>query len=505
MRSLERACEALRSGLPAVIAAGLVLGCTSEEPAIAPAPAPAPPSLILLISIDTLRADHLGAYGYERFTSPNIDAVAREGVLFEDASAPAPWTLPSHASMLTGLYPASHRLVVNGGRLPDAVPTLAGLLEAAGYQSAAIVNSIWLKQSTFQVTRDFEKFHHVKSSPHRMKPNTLITDQAIEWIRDAGDRRLFLFVHYYDVHSDYVSEPRFERLFARPYDGLADGSGWQLFLASLEDDFIERCQTDFDEKRCVFGSADVPRPIDESVVRPVFSAEDAGHLIDLYDAGIRQMDTELDRLFRYLADAGLAESTLLVVTSDHGEEFLEHGGVEHLMTQYQESLHVPLIFRGPGLPAGRRVATPVSLIDIAPTILHMAQVAPPPVVDGTNLSTLWSGEPDPAFEGRFLYGEAPGGLSFMGSPGVFPIHRSVREGRYKLVHEARDDVWALYDLVEDPGEQIDVSAREPEIEARLRAEMTSRYVGRLPEIPPEERVDLLPEDREQLKALGYIR
>jgi arylsulfatase A-like enzyme len=514
MQRVEYAVKPIRPGTTALLTAALLLACSRAEPVLDAAPkvaekqaaAIAPPPLIILLSIDTLRADHLGAYGYERFTSPMLDAVAREGVLFEDASAPSSWTLPSHASMLTGLYPASHRLILNGGRLPDGIPTLAALLKPAGYSTAAVVNSVWLKQTTFQVTRDFEKFQQIKSSPQRMKPNTWITDQAIEWIGDAGDQPLFLFIHYYDVHSDYVSQPEFERLFVEPYDGFADGSGWQLFLASLEDEFIQRCKTDFDEDRCVFGSSDTPRPIDGTSRRPEFGPEDVKHLIDLYDAGIRQLDTELARLFGFLRDAELAESTLLIITSDHGEEFMEHGGVEHFMTQYQESIRVPLIIRGPGVPAGRRIATPVSLVDIVPTILHLAGAVVEPELQGHDLSSLWSDTPDPAFERRFLYGEAPGGLSFQGgSPGVFRIYRSVREGRYKLIHEQRDDRYALFDLQEDPTEQIDILAREPVVAARLRAEMLRRYSIRPAEVEDENQVELSPEDREQLKALGYIR
>ena len=487
---------------------GLVLlapACSRQgDPVAGPATEPdsAPLRIVLLLSIDSLRPDHLGLYGYERFTSPVLDEVARAGVVFEDASSAAPWTLPSHASMLTGLYPLRHRVVSSKTRLPDEVPTLAASFAAHGFDTAAVINSEWLKKENFQLTRDFEKYLWADTSLDRKAPNRWVTDQAIEWIAGQGEKPLFLFAHYYDLHSDDTSEPYFEKLFARPYQGTVTGTGWELKQAVLEQDYIESCHRNFDAERCSFGSEYV---VDESVHRLHFDAADVRHLIDLYDAQIRQLDTELSRLFAALRKHEVLERTLLVVTSDHGEEFMEHGRVEHFIPTYQQVLHVPLMIRGPGIPAGMRVEAPVSSVDIVPTLLKLAGLPLPADLDGLDLAPLWSGGEVQPFEERFLYGEAAGGIqyNFFGD-GFFPVFRSVRQGRYKLIYESKGDSYALYDLAADPGEQHDITPREPEIAARLIQEMSERYAGFRPEPEIGNEVVLDPEDLERLRALGYV-
>ena len=150
---------------------------------------------VILLVVDTLRADHLGFYGYEKFTSPVLDMIAAEGVVFEDASATSPWTLPSHASMLTGLYPKQHGVQTMATALPEDVPTLAGLLAESGFQTAAVVNSTWLQKDSFRITRHFANYLFVPDVAARRSPSTWVTDQAIEWLGEMRDARLFLFVH----------------------------------------------------------------------------------------------------------------------------------------------------------------------------------------------------------------------------------------------------------------------------------------------------------------------
>ncbi len=467
------------------------------------------PQLILFISIDTLRADHLSLYGYDRLTSPMLDLLAAEGAVFEDASATAPWTLPSHASMLTGLFPLAHRVMTMKSKLPADVPTLASMLAQAGFDTAAVVNSTWLGKENYQLTRDFKKYLFIDAPEDRKSPNTWVTDQATAWLQEAGDQRMFLFVHYYDVHGDYSSLPEYERLFVTPYDGPADGSSWQLQLANFEDDYIEFCRESFDPEKCRFGGADGPRNIDASTEKIYFDEADVRHLEELYDAGIRQLDAEMSRLFSFLQQEELDDKTLIIITSDHGEEFLEHGRVDHFLTQYQEMLRVPLIFRGPGIPAGLRISTPVSSVDLVPTILKLAGAEVPPALDGLDLTPLFRGDRDEAeaaFAERRQYGEASGGLTYdsIVQKGLFPVYRSVRQGRYKLVYESKAEKHALYDLDEDPGEKVDISAVQPEISAQLIDVMRQRYRDYAPEPLPENRVELSKDDIERLRALGYI-
>lgn len=480
-----------------------------ESGSAASAEARRPPlQAIVLISIDTLRADHLGFYGHSRPTSPVLDALALESVVFEDASATSPWTLPSHASMLTGFYPLAHGVMTSDEKLPRRIPTVAALLAAGGFETAAVVNSTWLKRDNFELTRDFAEYLFVPNADEgRRAPSTWVTDQAIDWLRNLGSRRRFVFMHYVDVHSDYASLPAYEKLFVTPYSGPADGTTWQLKLAGLTEGHIEGCKREYDPAICAFGSADKPRShiIDESVEKPYFDADDIRHMEELYDAGVRQIDTELGRFFAWLRQEGLMEKTLLIVTSDHGEEFMDHGRVDHFLTTYQETLRVPLLLRGPGLPRGVRIAQPVSLVDLVPTILRQANVHVPADLDGFDLAPLWRGGESGAFEARYLYGEAAGGLQHdLRMKGVYPLYRSVRRGRYKLVTDSGTGSHALYDLQVDPREQVDISRQEPAITAELLEELRRRPSGSARSISDENRVDLSPEDVDALRALGYL-
>ncbi len=447
-----RACSAAAIAALLLLAGVMAPGCRRDAES-------RPPRRIVLISIDTLRPDHLGAYGYPRPTSPVLDAVAKQGVVFEDASAPSPWTLPSHASLLTGLYPSRHALTSHEVRLPESVATLASLLEAGGFVTAAVVNSHNLS-SLFGLERGFREFQYVKELVSQREPSRSITDQATEWIRRYVGQRLFLFVHYYDVHSDYRSRPEYEQQFVRPYTGSADGTTAQMIASRAG--------------------------------QLAFREEDAQHLIDLYDAGIRQMDDELARLFTAVDDG---EETLLVITSDHGEEFLEHGGVLHGRTQFEEVVRVPLILRAPGIPRGVRVATPVSLIDVMPTLLAAAGLAVPPSLDGADLAPTWRGAGRELGERHFYY-EADHNNA---EPDVT---RAVRHRKDKLHFNRLTSAVTLFDLTTDPGEHVDLVGRRPEVSADLRAKLDAfREVHR----EAGGAVTLSPEQQERLRSLGYVR
>ena len=437
---------------------GTAIGCLAI---FAVGCAPQPPHIAILISIDTLRADHLGCYGYERPTSPTLDALAEEGVLFEDVTSSAPWTLPAHASMLTGLYPSRHGLKSYQHRLPEEVSTLASLLSERGWATAAIVNSPNLSRG-HGLQRGFEEFIEFPFSVKQRSPSTLITDRVMSWIEAAGERPLFVFVHYYDVHSDYRSLPEPERRFVRPYEGPADGSTAQLFAVKRGDLSLD------------------PR--------------DVAHIVDLYDAGIAQMDQELGRLVAFLHERGLLDESLLVVTSDHGEEFLEHGSVLHGQTHIQEVQRIPLLLRGPGLPRGMRVATPVSLVDVAPTILSLLGARDAPASDGLDLSPLWRGETG-GLDERYLLGEADHGLE--GSD----VTRSVRHGNFTLHLHRPTGQHRLYDLSRDPEERVDVASEREEISRGLLAHLREREEARAVEAPTRE---LDSEEIEQLRSLGYV-
>jgi len=413
------------------------------------------PRNVLLISIDTLRADALSCYGAARETSPALDAFARGGVTFSDTTATSPWTLPSHASLLTGLYPRRNGVTGNDRGLDDATPTLAGVLAREGFTTASIVNSRNLGER-YGLERDFE--HHYLfpgTSTNTPEPSHVGTGVRM-WLEEFGDEPFFLFLHYYDVHSSYASLPEHEAEFVRERDTALDGSTDQLVWAKQSGEEFE------------------PR--------------DIRHLTDLYHAGVRQMDEEFGALMDFLEERGLAETTLIVVTSDHGEEFYEHGSFLHGMTQYQEVLHVPLLLSGPGLPAGARFDVPTSLVDVMPTVLSLVG-APLEESDGLDLTALWRADDDVPAD-RFVFGEAD---HERGSA-------TVRRGSFKLIRDLETGDSRLFDLAEDPTETVDlaeVHPREHEVlSRRLDAFLEVEALG----------IDLDragKEHEQAMRALGY--
>ncbi len=439
--------------LATVIALG---GCSSEGLA--------PPNVVL-VSIDTLRADHLGAYGYGRPTSPVIDGLASGGVLFEQAVANSPWTLPSHGSMHTGLFPRTHGLKGYDTRLADGTSTLATLLRDAGYSTLGLVNVPWLgRRHGFE--RGFDQyvmFPPVTTGDRTRCLNRQI-DRAIRWLDEQNAGPFFVFLHNYDVHSTYDPSDEYLGRFASPYDGKFCGE-----TAELE--------------RVRAGQAEM-------------SSSDLRHVIDRYDAGIRELDHDLERFFDYLEDRKLAQDTIVVLTSDHGEEFMEHGGILHGRTMYEEVLAVPLMLRGPGIPAGRRVSGLVQLTDILPTVAELAGVPAPEGVEGESLVGSWS-RGETIDSRRLAYAEADHRND------EDDILRMVRLGSVKLIHNRMTRQSRLFDLGRDPQETEDLAAQDPEtlrtLDAALRSYMDLELEPTA-DLPP-----LTDEQLERLRSLGYVQ
>ncbi|MFH1845563.1 MAG: sulfatase, partial [bacterium] len=242
------------------------------------------PTNVILISIDTLRADHLGCYGYPRPTSPTLDRLAAGGIVFEDVSSSAPWTLPAHASLLTGLYPNRNGMKSHDNFLPEQVSSLAELLQRAGFVTSAVVNSHNLSQR-YGLDRGFASYTYIEEDVEQ-REHSAVEETAARWLTAHTGEPFSLFLHYFDVHSDYRSLPAYEEQFVRPYHGEADGSTEQMLA-------FRRGKLTLDH-------------------------EDTAHLVDLYDAGIRQMDDGIARLHALLDSLGYVDNTLLLITSDHG-------------------------------------------------------------------------------------------------------------------------------------------------------------------------------------------
>ncbi len=448
----------------------LALAALLAAPAAA-APAPKRPNVVLIV-VDALSARHLGAYGYRRATSPRLDALAAEGALFETVVAPSNWTLPSLASLLTGLLPSAHgallppaakdwaakleagRLVPGPGeRLEASRPTVARRLAAAGYRTAAVVSGGFCR-SAFGFGRGFHEYHDLGGLAEHIEPTYL------PLLEKERGRPFFLYIHLSDVHDPYQAPAPYGKKWADPaYRGPMDGSRAALRVLQHE--------------LCA-GRGD---------------PADLAQAEALYDGGVSYADAAIGRLLDRLAAAGLADDTAVFVTADHGEGFGSRKLLRHGSGFSDEVLLVPLLVRAPGLPRGLRVGGQVRALDVAPTILELAGLAPAPM------------------QGRSLLGALRGGPA----PDLEAVSQTddgsaLRAGGWKLVR-FNEQPPSLYDLAADPGERRDLAAERPEVVARLGARLDAlegearALAKRLPALPARR---VRPNMRERLKAAGYV-
>ena len=425
----------------------LVLGsaaCSSRDP-------DGPARHLMLISLDTLRADRLSCYGYGRATSPAIDALAREGARFEQVVTETTWTLPAHLTLFTGLAPESHGVVRPDLRMAEEIPVLAEILRAAGFRTFAGTGGGFVARS-FGFARGFERFDDRQ------------TDLA-ETLRDAKgflnalrhDERAFVFVHTMDVHCPYEPAQEFADLFRSPEAAFVATDG--------------RCgNPDFNSAALTPGQV--------------------LHLSDRYDASIREADAALGEFLGWLSSRDLRERSLVVVTSDHGEEFAEHGRIGHEGSVYAELLRVPLILAGPGI-APSVIDEPIGLKDVAPTLLDLLGVAPAAGMDGSSYASRATagvrGEPAPRF-----------------SSVEWKVRlRSVVAHGYHLVLDEESGEALLYSA-EDRLETRDLSTQMPERAAALRALVEAHFAG-TSRHAVRQREELDEDELARLRALGYGR
>jgi len=367
---------------------------------------PAAPYNLILISIDTLRRDHVGCYGYPQSTTPTIDRLAESGMVFDNAVSSSSWTLPAHASMLTGLYPAFHRLQDDGTRLAPSIPTLAEGLRDAGYSTLAVVSHVYVS-SQFGLERGFDLFDDSLIQGGAETPVASdVADRVLEQMANLPEGPYFAFVHFFDPHWDYTPPAPFDARFTDPgYAGPIDGTLKTMmpYLASTRP---------------------MPRP-------------DLEHAVGLYDGEIAYVDAEIGRLLGVLREQGRLKNTVVVVTSDHGEEFKEHGRLGHGKSLFWEQLRVPLVVSGhPDFPRGRREDL-VSLVDLAPTLLALAGSETPPRVQGASMLERRRSE------ARVVYAESVRFGNEM---------RAARAPTTKVIHYFQGDARYFYDLSQDPRE-----------------------------------------------------
>lgn len=417
----------------------------------------APRRTLLWISQDALRADHLSAYGYPRRTSPHFDGRAAEWGVFEDATATSSWTLPSLASQFTSRYPTFHGAILHSLPIGGGLPTVFERLAEAGFTVLGVTGNV-LVDAEHGLARGFDALRYVDGRAFRL--NQALLALADEW--RGGD--LAVFVHYMDPHAPYVPPRPYDRRFDVPRRGLVKGTDYES-LTRLRD--------------------------------PDARAE----VVALYDGDVAAADEGIAMLLEELEKRGvLSAQTLIVYTADHGEELFDHGSWHHGGSLYQEAVRVPLALRVPGQP-GRRIRTPVSLVDLAPTLLDAFGLSRPPSFQGRSLLPLLRGEFLPE---QSLYAET--GLRARQNQLL-----AIREGSLKLILEVpggRETAPPIlseeaYDLAADPAERANRAGRTEFEPLRRRARA---YLARArAEAPAMRPVALDPASLEKLRALGYIR
>lgn len=432
---------------------------------------------VLLVTIDTLRADYLGCTGHPWIETPAVDAVARDGVLFETAVSQAPSTCPSHCSMLTSTYPFDHG-AENGKPMRRGLVSLSDVLEAHGYETAAFLSSSTTRSISSGLGQGFERyedslvswstlfgrdelqnlilFYVVGFAQQSQIRGSVVTDRALAWLEGRSDRPFFVWLHYFDPHTPYGSPPPFRDMYR--------------------------------------GRADDGRPL--------------GGERERYAEDISYADSQLGRFLDEMKARGLYDETLVIVASDHGEAFGEvHGGtreVSHGRHLYDTTQIVPLIIKLPGARnMARRVRQQIELVDLAPTVLGLLGIPRPDTWIGRPLNELLEGRPDPESE-RMAHSFNTVGIPDPDSPHeiFFPQQIAVRTAEWKFITVPRTGHEELYHVADDPHERTNRAGQRPEVEAEYQNEAVGFWDSERSADDPRQR--LAPGVIRQLEALGYV-
>ena len=432
---------------------------------------------MLLISIDSLRADHVGAYGYAPPTTPTIDRLAKDGVLFRRAVSTTSWTLPAHAALLTGMHDAEHGATLPTSTLDSAIPTLAEAMTAAGYRTVGLYSGPFLSPA-FGFERGFEEYVSCTSydaddgerrtigalhaASHKDVTNPLIANAFARAVADRDARPSFFFVHMWDVHYDLYPPPPYDRMFDPDYSGSYSGHAYRH----------------------------------DRAFKPGMDEHDYAHVIALYDGEVRSTDDTIARMLDELERAALLDHTIVVVTSDHGDEFLEHGKKGHRQSLYHEVLSIPLIFWAPKLLKSGVAEVDASLIDVAPSLLALTRLAPMPSASG---KSLFDADGSVVRDGRVALSE----LRFSARR---PALTAATAYPHKVIVDARKKTSSYFDLATDPGEASPRDPHELPEGRRLIDALDRFYASAEPSSPRSAttRKKLPGVIEERLRSLGYL-
>ncbi len=465
-----------------------------------------PPQGVVLVWMDTLRRDHLGAYGYGRPTDPVLRRLAREGALFRHCVTQGTWTKVATPSLMTGLYPSTHGVRDFTDRLPAAATTLAEVYRQAGYATVSFSSILFTGQFT-NLHQGFEEVHEDASLSdlESSKTSREYLDRFLPWLERHRDVPFFAFLHVADPHDPYEPKPPYDALWADP----AKREGHTAQLAAV------RAKGIADPLLRMFGMPTRGELEAAGVDAAAYVEHDRGW----YDGSIRGMDAELGRLVERLGELGLGRRTLLVFAGDHGEEFLEHGRTFHGQSVYAELTDVPLLFWRPGsVPAGRTVAETVQMVDVMPTLLAASGLPVPKGIQGRSLLPLLASEGKDAARGATGWRERPAFVerALTKDPGAPPPHGresyAVVAGGWRLIQHVRRPAGApeyeLYDERRDPLDRTDLAVREPaRVRAMAKVLADWRKAAVAARLAPDAAAakGLGPEELERLRSLGYIQ
>jgi arylsulfatase A-like enzyme len=451
----------------------LLVGCGESSPP--------PPQRVLLISIDTCRADHLSLYGYQRETSPTLERLATDGVVFDQAFVQVTDTVPSHASLFTSRYPFVHG-TANGVALRDEFVTLAEVLGQNGLGTAAFVSGYTMTAAESGLDQGFQTYDDELTrlgGPTARLPNERPAEQtaerALAWLEQHAAEPFFLFVHFFDPHGAYQPP--------EPYDRMFEIETPEPFLLPM------------------------------SRIPPyarIGEETDANVYISRYDGEIRYVDDQIARLVDALERHGVLDDTLIVVIADHGESLTEHGFFfAHGWRLFEPSMHVPLVFRYPaGLPRGHRVDGIAQSIDVMPTLLELLGIDAPAEVDGVSLIPLIHGR-EPMLN-PYALAKTTKALTYLNLELDRNLHDhyAIRTREWKYLHGEDGLTFALFDLVSDPGEALNIAPNEVARVTELRQLLL--HVLETHQVDPSEFLQPLEDDdrrrlEERLRSLGYIQ